>query len=385
MYRRPYLQIPGPTNIPEPVLNALNHAAINHRGAEFAHLMRNNVQGLQQVFQTENDILIFPCSGSGGLEAAIVNLFSPGDKVLAVNMGVFSQRFGQIAKNYGADVTFIEVEWGKAVTAADYRQVLQADTEHQYKAVLVTHNETASGVVVDVASVRKLLDELQHPALLLVDAVSSLAIIDLPTDELRIDVVVSASQKGLMLPGGLAIIAVGPKAWAAHEHSTMPKWYWNFTALRKRMAIGQMPYTPAVNLFFGMEASLQLLQEEGLQNVFKRHQKNAEAMRSGMQAIGLGLLVQEPESRSAAVTAVRLPEGISFPALGQAMEELGVIIGGGLQQLAGKIFRVGHLGMLHEMEVVAVLGALEMSLTKLDYPVKLGTATGAAMASYLNS
>lgn len=384
MYRRPYLQIPGPTNIPEPVQSALNHSAINHRGKEFAELMAKLTSGLQQVFQTSHDILIFPSSGSGGLEATIVNLLSPGDKVLAVNMGVFSQRFGLVAQKFGADVTFIDVEWGAAVTADQYRAVLAADADHRYKAILVTHNETATGVTVDVAAIRGMLDELQHPALLLVDAVSSLGITDLPTDQLSIDVVVSASQKGLMLPGGLAIIAVSPKAWAAHRQASMPRWYWDFTAVQQKMAIGQMPYTPAINLFFGLEVSLRLLHEEGLRNVFSRHARNADAMRAGIAALGLEFLVRDPQARSAAVTAVLLPAGISYPALGQAMESLGVTIGGGLQKLEGKIFRVGHLGMLHEMEVIAVLAALEMSLTRLGYPVRLGTATGAAMVSYLD-
>lgn len=384
MYRRPYLQIPGPTNIPEPVQNALNHAAINHRGEQFANLLASNLRGLQSVFLTEHDILIFPASGSGGLEAAVVNLLSPGDKVLAVNMGVFSQRLGQIARNFGADVSMIEVEWGTAVTADDYRSVLERDRRHEYRAVFVTHNETATGVTVDVASVRRLLDDLQHPALLIVDAVSSLAITDLPTDALRIDAVVSASQKGLMLPGGLAMISVSPKAWQAHQQSTMPKWYWNFASLKKRMAEGQMPYTPAISLFFGLEVSLQLLAEEGLANVFLRHRRNAEAMRAGIQALGLELLVQEEAARSAAVTAVLLPSDVAYPALAKAMERLGIVIGGGLDKLQGKIFRVGHLGMLHEMEVVAVLGGLEMSLHQLGYPVQFGSATGAAIASYLN-
>lgn len=384
MYRRPYLQIPGPTNIPEPVLQALNHTAINHRGAEFARLMESNLRGLQAVFQTKNDILIFPASGSGGLEAAIVNLLSPGDRVLVVNMGVFSQRMGQIAQSFGADVTWIEVPWGGAATAADYRPFLEADVNHAYKAVFVTHNETSTGVTVDVAAVRQMLDELKHPALLIVDAVSSLAIIDLQTDAWGVDVVVAASQKGLMLPGGLAIVSVSAKAWQAHSVATMPKWYWDFSAMQARIAIGQLPYTPAISLFFGLEVSLRLIKEEGLANVFTRHIRNAAAIQAGATSIGLELLVEKIAERSPAVTSVLLPADLSYQALAQGMEELGVTIGGGLQRLEGKIFRVGHLGMLHEMEVLAVLGALEMVLLKCGYRLQLGTAVGAAMASYLD-
>lgn len=383
MYRRRYLQIPGPTNIPDPVLQALNHPAINHRGNEFAELMANNVSGLQSVMQTENDILLFPSSGSGGLEAAIVNLLSPGDKVLAVNMGVFSQRMGQIAHNFGASVTWIEKEWGTAVTAADYMAVLENDPKHEYKAVFVTHNETATGVMVDVESVRRMLDDLNHPALLVVDAVSSLAITDLQTDAWRVDVVISASQKGLMLPGGLSVISVSPKAWEAHVNATMPKWYWNFSNMKQRMDMGQMPYTPAISLFFGLEVALQLLKAEGLPSVFLRHTSNARAMRVGLMAMGLELLVENEAERSPAVTAVKLPANITYQTLAQGTEQLGLTIGGGLQQLEGKIFRVGHLGMLHEMEVIAILGALEMVLYELGHPLQLGAATGATMAGYL--
>lgn len=383
MYKRSYLQIPGPTNIPEPVLQALSRPAINHRGSEFAELMANNVRGLQRIMQTENDILLFPASGSGGLEAAIVNLLSPGDRVLAVNMGVFSQRMGQIAHSFGAAVTWIEKEWGTAVTAADYLAVLEQDHQHEYKAVFVTQNETATGVLVDVESVRRMLDELGHPALLVVDAVSSLAIVDLQTDAWGVDVAISASQKGLMLPGGLAAISVSPKAWEAHSKASMPKWYWNFGSMKQRMDIGQMPYTPAISLFFGLEVALQLLEAEGLENVFSRHARNAVAMQTGLMATGLELLVASKAERSPAVTAIKLPMDISYQALAQGAERLGVTIGGGLQRLEGKIFRVGHLGMLHEMEVIAVLGALEMVFYELGYRLRLGDATGAAMASFL--
>lgn len=383
MYRRPYLQIPGPTNIPEPVLNALNHSAINHRGAEFAALLEGNMQGLKEIFKTANDILIFPASGSGGLEAAIVNVLSPGDKVLAFGLGVFSDRFGIIARKFGCEVNLIELEWGAAITVDVVRDALAQDLSREYKAVLVTHNETATGVTNDVAMVRRLLDEFSHPALLLVDAVSSLAITDLPTDALRIDVVVSASQKGLMLPGGLAILSVSPKAWEAHEQSKAPKWYWSFTAMKDKNVIGQMPYTPVISLFFGLREALRLIKEEGLENVYQRHERNAEALRSGIAALGLEFLAKDPKARSNAVTAVLMPRGIEYKALGKEMNSLGVVIGGGLAKLEGKIFRIGHLGMLHELEVIAILSALEMSLKRLGHPLQLGQATAAAMAHYM--
>lgn len=384
MYKRQYLQIPGPTNIPEPVLNALNHSAINHRGDEFAKLLQSNILGLQRIFQTKNDIVIFPSSGSGALEATVVNMLSPGDKVLGTNIGVFSHRFALVAKNFGADVTIIDKEWGTAATPDDIREALAQDPNHEYKAVLITHNETATGVTSDVAGIRRVMDQLGHPALLLVDAVSSLAITDLPTDELRIDVVVSASQKGLMLPGGLGIAAISKKAWEAQRQAKMPKWYWDFAGMQQKMEIGQMPYTPAISLFFGMAVSLNLLEEEGLAQVFRRHRRNGAAVRAGIEALGLELLVKNPGEQSSAVTAVTLPTGISFGDLQQTLENYGVIIGGGLQQLQGKIFRVGHLGMLHEAEVIAVLGILEMALRKLGHNLQLGSAVVAASNVYLS-
>lgn len=383
MYRRPYLQIPGPTNIPEPVLNALNHSAINHRGQDFAALLEENVKGLKEIIQTTNDVLIFPASGSGGLEAAVVNVLSPGDKVLAANMGVFSDRFGAIAKGYGAQVTILQVEWGRAVTAQEIEAALAEDTAHEYKAVFLTHNETATGVTTDIAGVRQVMDRLTHPALLMVDAVSSLAITPLATDSLGIDVLISASQKGLMLPGGLAVLAVSEKAWQAHRIAQMPRWYWDFTAMKQKMAVGQMPYTPAINLFFGLKVSLGMLREEGMESVYARHSANARAVRAGVEALGLELLVANPAERSSAVTAVRLPAGVEYKALALAMQEYGVVIGGGLAKLEGKIFRIGHLGMLHEPEVIAVLGVLEMCLHKIGYKLSFGSAVAAAQRVYL--
>lgn len=384
MYKRQYLQIPGPTNIPEPVLNPLNHSAINHRGGEFAELLKNNVAGLKEVFQTKNDIVIFPSSGSGALEATVVNMLSPGDQVLGTNIGVFSQRFALVARNFGASVTIIDKAWGTAATPEDIREALAKDQNHQYKAVLITHNETATGVTSDVAGIRRVMDQLGHPALLLVDAVSSLAITDLPTDELRIDVVVSASQKGLMLPGGLGLAAISPKAWSAQRQAKMPKWYWDFMAMKQRMEVGQMPYTPAISLLFGLKVALGLLEEEGLDHVFHRHRRNGDAVRAGIKALGLELLVKNQGEQSNAVTAVRLPAGISCADLQQATENYGVVIGGGLQQLQGKIFRVGHLGMLHEAEVIAVLGILEMTLRQLGHKVQPGAAVAAASDVYLS-
>ena len=383
MYRRSYLQIPGPTNIPEPILRALSQPAINHRDQEFASLLRENEEGLKEVFKTRNDILVFPSSGTGGLEAAVVNVLSPGDRFLASNAGVFSDRFASIAKTFGADVTTLQVEWGEAPTAGQVREILAQDTDKAIRAVLVTHNETSTGVTTDVAFIRKVLDEFDHPALLMVDAVSSLCITDLPTDELRLDVVVASSQKGLMLPGGLAIISVSEKAWQAHRVAQCPRWYWDFSAVKQKAMVGQMPYTPAVSLFFGLKVALELIRQEGLEAVFARHAANALATQRGIEAAGLKLLVTDANARSNAVTAAVLPTGITYHTLASTIKKYGVVIGGGLQRLDGKIFRIGHLGMLHELEVIAILAALEMSLSKLNCPINLGVAVRAAQETYL--
>jgi len=249
--------------------------------------------------------------------------------------------------------------------------------------VLITHNETTTGATTDLKSIRAVLNDLQHPALFMVDAISSLAVTDLPTDELEIDIAVSASQKGLMLPGGLGIIAVSERAWVAYKKASMPRWYWDFTAMKQRMATGQLPYTPAIGMFFGLKAALQLLESEGLEAVLERHTQNANAVQVGAEALGLRLFVKDPAQRSSAVTAVHMPKGLAYNDLGEVMKGYGVVIGGGLARLDGKIFRIGHLGMLHEAEVLAILGVLEICLAKLSVKVSLGGAVQAAQCSYL--
>lgn len=382
MYRQSYLQIPGPTNIPEPILSAMHRPAINHRGRDFASLLDFCVKGLQEIFQTRNTILLFPGSGSGGLEAAIVNTLSPGDKVLALDEGVFSRRFGEIAQTFGAEVSSLKVAPGEAVSPQRIAEVLEADKRFELKALLLTHNETATGVTLDLAGVRAVLDRLNHPALMLVDAVSSLAITPLNTDELRADVVVSASQKGLMLHAGFTVLTVSEKAWQAS--ALMPRWFWDFRRVKKSMDSGQMPYTPPIALFFGLEKAIEMLREEGLENVFRRHAVNAQAVRAALEAIGLELLVQERSACSNAVTAVKLPQGLKFTDLTRACGERGLVIGGGLQELEGTLFRIGHMGMLHEPEVYAIMGALEAALEEGGFALKTGEALKAAALTYQN-
>ncbi len=382
MYQRPYLQIPGPTNIPEPILNAMHRPAINHRGAEFTALLNRCIDGLKEIFRTSNDVLLFPGSGTGGLEAAVVNSLSPGDRVLTLDAGVFSRRFGEIAKIFGAEVTTVKAGPGEAVSPEAIASVLAADEGFTIKAVLLTHNETATGVTMDLRGVRAVMDRLGHPALMIVDAVSSLAISPLDTDGIRADVVVSASQKGLMLHSGLMVAAVGKRAWEAAASARMPKWFWDFARVRQSMSSGQMPYTPPVALFFGLEASIGMLRDEGLQNVLDRHARNADAVRAGLEALGLELLVRDKAARSNAVTSVKLPESLKFSDLQSAAESKGLVIGGGLQELKDSIFRVGHMGMLHQPEVLALLGLLEAALAECGYNTKIGAAMSAAASVY---
>lgn len=386
MNNRSYLQIPGPTNIPQVILDELSNQAINHRGEEFKNILEFNIAKLKMVFQTENDILIYPSSGSGALEASIVNTLSRGDKVLAVNMGVFSQRYGEIAKRYGAEVEWIDVSWGEALDPIDLKEKLDQDYNHEIKAILLTHNETSTAVTNNIKHLMKSIQEANHPALVVLDAVSSLAINDIKTDKWGIDIVVTGSQKGLMLPGGLGILSVSERAWEAHQEAKMSKWYWDFTALKNRIEIGQMPYTPVISHFFALKKSLEIIEEEGLQNIINRHKLNANAFRSAIQSIGLKLLVKEKKYQSNAVTAILLPKDVRYEHLAKVLEDdYNVVIGGGLRHLSGKIFRVGHLGMLHSPEVIAIVNAIEMSLYKLGYDVKLGTAASSASKIYLSN
>jgi aspartate aminotransferase-like enzyme len=383
MERRQYLQIPGPTNIPDRILRTLSMPLINHRGPEFEQLLTYCVEGLKKVFRTNNDILMFPSSGSGALESAIVNLLSPGDTIAAACHGLFSERVANIAENYGVNVIRIQKEWGQAVRASEIEAVLKEDVDKKIKAVCVPQNETTSGITNDIESIGKMMKESGHPAILIVDAVSSLACMPFETDAWGVDVAVTASQKGFMLPPGLSIIAVSERAWKLSEQSKMPKWYWDYKAVKAKMKEKQFPYTPATTLLFGLKESLNILEEEGLENVWTRHALMAEATRNALGAMGLTLFSEEGYA-SDTVTAINMPEGIKYKELaGILREKYGVVIGGGLQKLQGKIFRIGHLGCINKLDIYAVLGAVEMALYELGYKVELGTAAKAVAKTFL--
>lgn len=383
MDKRNYLQIPGPTNIPDRVLKALSNQQINHRGDQFKGLMIKAVEGLKEIFRTENDILFFPSSGSGILESSIVNLFSPGDTLLVSSIGVFSERVALIAESYGLNVIRIEKEWGEALKAEDVKKALENDTTRIIKAVCLPQNETTSGVVNDIESISNVIKETEHPALLLVDVVSSLASLPFETDKWNVDVAIAASQKGLMLPPGMGIAAVSKKAWDAVETSKLPKWYWDYKVVKERMKIFQFPYTPPITLFFGLSESIDMIREEGLENVWARHELMATAVRNALKAMGLELFAEEGYE-SNTVTAINIPEGINYGEFTKLINsKYGVILGGGLQKVAGKIFRIGHMGSINELDIYAIMGAIEMSLYELGYKVELGTSAKAVSETFL--
>lgn len=384
MERRTYLQIPGPTNIPDRILRSLSKPLINHRGPEFEKLVTKCVDGLKKVFKTENDILIFPSSGSGALESAIVNLFSPGDTIVACCMGVFSERVATIAEKHQLNVIRISKEWGESVKPEDIKKVLEEDVDKKIKGVCLPQNETATCVVNDIEKISKVIKEIKHPAVLIVDAISSLACMPFETDAWGVDVVVTGSQKGLMLPPGMGIVSVSPKAWELVEKSTMPKWYWSYKSVKERMEIKQFPYTPATTLLFGLSEALDILEEEGMENVYRRHEILATAVREAAKAMGLSLFAEEGY-QSNSVTAIKVPEGIRYKDLADILNtQYGVVIGGGLQKLKGQIFRIGHMGSIHMTDIYAIMSAVEITLFELGYKVELGTAARAVSEVFLN-
>lgn len=369
-----YLMIPGPTPVPARVLTAMSRQMINHRGPSFSSIIKEIVEGVQWAYQTKNDIIPLTTSGTGGMEAAIVNFLSPGDKVLSLNIGAFGNRFAKIARAYGADVDEVKFERGKAVDLKVVEQKLAADKNKEIKAVLIQHNETSTGVLNDVKSVAALVNK--HGALMIVDAVSGLLTAPLKADEWGLDVVVSGSQKAFMVPPGLAFVSVNEKAWEAHKNAKMPRFYFDFTAAKKFAEIGETPWTPAVSVIFGMQEAIRMLKEEGLDNIFARHERMTKAARAGLKALGLKLLVDDDKIASRAVTPVFPPEGVEADKLRKAVrEKYGVVLAGGQEDLKGKLFRVGHLGYIDKMELIAALAALEI---ELGANVKKGSGVAAA-------
>jgi len=361
---RQNLRTPGPTPCPDEVMEAMGSPMINHRGPEFKELILSVTEKLKQVFMTQERLYILTASGTGSLEAAVVNTLSPGDRVLAVSVGYFGDRFAELAGAYGADVKKLEFEWGTVADPDSIRRALREDPE--IKAVLVTHNETSTGVTNDLESIAKVVKG-EFDALLLVDAISSLGCIPLPVDQWRCDVVCTASQKGLMVPPGLSFISLSQAAWEARERATMPRFYFDLPSAQRSLERGQTPWTPNLPLFYGMGVALDMLLEEGMENVFSRHARIAHMTRQGIKALGLHLLAHEA-CASDTVTSVKVPQGADGGRLSALLRtEHSVVLAGGQGPLQGKIFRIGHMGQVTEDDIQEVLHALEVTLPQVGF------------------
>ena len=379
---RHFLQIPGPTNVPDRVLRAIARPTIDHRGPEFAILSREILEGLSEVFKTSGKVVIYPASGSGAWEAALVNTLSPGDRVMMFETGQFAALWREMAGKLGLDVHYVSGDWRHGVDPDAVEAQLREDHGHRIKGVMVVHNETSTGVTSRVAAVRKAMDRSGHPALLLVDTISSLASIDYRHDEWGVDVTVAGSQKGLMLPPGLSFNAISEKALAASKSAGLPKSYWDWQPMLGANQSGFFPSTPATNLLYGLRESLHMLREEGLDNVFARHDRHAEATRRAVRAWGLEVLCLNPEEYSSSVTAVLLPSGHNADDLRKTiLEQFNMSLGNGLGKLQGKVFRIGHLGDFNDLMLAGTLSGVEMGLALAGIPHK--KAGVAAALDYL--
>jgi alanine-glyoxylate transaminase / serine-glyoxylate transaminase / serine-pyruvate transaminase len=376
---RHFLQIPGPTNVPDRILRAMDLPTIDHRSAEAAALTLSCLEGMKAIFRTKGAVVIFPASGTGAWEAALVNTLSPGDGVLAFDNGHFASLWARMAGNLNLKVELMAGDWRLGPDAAALRSRLEKDTRHELKAVMVVHNETSTGVKSDIPAIRQAIDSARHPALLLVDTISSLATMDYRHDEWGVDVTVSGSQKGLMLPPGLSFNAIGEKAMAAGSRSTLTKSYWRWDDMIENNRKGFFPYTPATNLLYGLREALKMLiEEEGLANVFTRHDRHAEATRRAVRGWGLEIFAQNPAEFSSSLTAVLLPAGFNEAELrAVVLKNFNMSLGAGLSKIAGKVFRMGHLGSFNDLMLAGTLCGVEMGLELAGVPHKKGGVTEA--------
>ncbi|MGY6285074.1 pyridoxal-phosphate-dependent aminotransferase family protein [Methylorubrum extorquens] len=378
---RHFLHIPGPSPVPERVLRAMDRQVIDHRGPDFGVLGREVLEGCRTIFRTKGPVVIYPGSGTGAWEAAIVNTLSSGDRVLMFETGHFATLWRQMAARWGIEVEFVPSDWRHGVDPALVEAKLAEDRSHSFKAVMVVHNETSTGVTSRIPAIRKAIDAAGHPALLLVDTISSLGSVDVRHDEWGVDVTVSGSQKGLMLPPGLGFTAISEKARAAGKSNNLPRSYWDWEEMLKPNANGYFPYTPATNLLYGLREAVAILLEEGLDNVFARHQRLAAATRAAVEAWGLEVLCLNPDEHSPVLTAVMMPDGKgadAFRAL--VLEKFDMSLGAGLSKLADKIFRIGHLGETNDLTLMGALSGVEMGLAAAGVPHRPGGVL-AAMAS----
>lgn len=370
---RHFLQIPGPTNVPDRILRAMDRPTIDHRGPDFSRLGKEVLEGCRSVFRTSGPVVIFPASGTGAWEACIVNTLSPGDKVLMFETGHFATLWQQMAVRWGLDVEFVPGDWRHGVDPAHVEERLVADRNHKIRAVMVVHNETSTGVTSRVAEIRKAIDRARHPALYMVDTVSSLASLPFEHDAWGVDVTIAGSQKGLMLPPGLGFNALSQKAIAASNSNRMPRSYWDWQEMLANNPGGFFPYTPATNLLFGLREAIAMLLEEGMENVFARHHRHAEAVRSAVRHWGLEMVALDSREYSDSLTAAFTPQGHDPDSFrGIALEKYDISLGTGLGKMKGRIFRIGHLGDLNDLMLIGTLAGVEMGLHAAGVPHRAG-------------
>ncbi|MCB2110621.1 MAG: aminotransferase class V-fold PLP-dependent enzyme [Defluviimonas sp.] len=376
--------IPGPTNIPEAIRKAVDMPTIDHRSPAFGQMLHPAIANVRKVLKSEAaEVFLFPSTGTGGWETAITNTLSPGDKVLAARNGMFSHRWIDMCQRHGLKVEVVQARWGAGIPADRFEEILTADRGHEIKVVLATHNETATGVRSDIAAVRRALDAAGHPALLFVDGVSSIGSMDFRMDDWGVDIAVTGSQKGFMLPAGLAIVAFSAKAKAAGETATLPRTFFDIRDMERTYAANGYPYTPAVGLINGLKFSSDMLLAEGLENVFARHHRIAEGVRRAVAAWGLRLCAESPDLCSDTVSAILAPEGFNATEIvNRAAAAYGVAFGTGLGEVAGKVFRIGHLGSLTDVMALSGIATAEMVMVDLGLPIRLGSGVAAAQDFY---
>jgi alanine-glyoxylate transaminase/serine-glyoxylate transaminase/serine-pyruvate transaminase len=381
---RNFLFVPGPTNVPERILRAMDRAMEDHRSSAFPELATGLFPDLKKVFKTTTgQPFIFPATGTGGWEAALVNTRSPGDRVLAPRYGQFSHLWIELAQRHGLRVDIIDVEWGQGAPADRIGEILSQDQQHEIKGVLIVHNETATGVTSDIAMVRAAMDAARHPALLYVDGVSTIGSIDFRMDDWKVDLAITGSQKGLMLPAGLGIVCASPNALAATEHAKCPRAFFDFGEMSKANATGYFPYTPSIPMLYGLRESLAIIFEQGLDSIFARHHRLAEGTRAAVRAWGLRLCARAPQWQSDTVSAVMVPEGSNAAdVIDVAFRRYNLALGAGMGRTAGKLFRIGHLGDLNELMLLGAIAGAEMAMRDAGIPVTLGSGVAAAAEYY---
>lgn len=387
MSGRNFLFVPGPTNTPDRILRAMHVPMEDHRSSAFPTLTAAIMRDLRKVFKTESGTpFVFPGTGTGGWESALVNTLSPGDKVLSFRYGQFSHLWIDMMQRFGLDVTVVDIEWGEGAAPDQVQDLLAKDSKHVYRAVCIVHNETATGVTSDIGAVRKAIDAARHPALLFVDSVSGLASIDFRMDEWRVDVAVTGSQKGFMLPAGAGIVCVSPKALEQGKIAKLPRCYWSFEDMVKANATGYFPYTPSIPMLYGLRESLTMLLEEGLETVFARHHRLAEGCRRAVSAWGLSLCAKAPKWHSDTVSAIMVPPGVNgADVIDVAFRRYNFALGAGLNKVAGKLFRIGHLGDLNEITLLAGIGGAEMAMRDVGIKLELGKGVAAAQQYWIET